>query len=394
MFNFAEITRCQRFPSGSNSTTGVLMETRLCAHAAAEYIRRHSRLERIGKAVVPIAGEFLYLNRILTIRRRHGPLVLCYHGVVPDEIAEDRQSFGNIVSLSEFSEQMSFLSRTMIPITLSALNSWLHGGSALPDNSVLVTFDDGYRNNVTHAVPILRKFEIPAVIFVTVSYIGTDRLLWPTEIYRCVLLWPSPPVPLPDGSIINVPPNDSQKRTALAKWTREFCKLLSEEQRNQYLLSLREAGFPPLTDNEMEMFSFLSWEETNRLHQMGFAVGSHTMDHCILTQIPADRLRRELEASREKLEMNLKTSCISIAYPNGGAADCSPQVLSAAAQANYELGFTTGPSGCTRHSNPLAVDRICIPGKISRLGYQSRISGLHDWLRNSLSQRLWNETLG
>jgi peptidoglycan/xylan/chitin deacetylase (PgdA/CDA1 family) len=370
------------------------METGWCAHAAAEYVRRKSRLVRLGRAVVPIAGEFLYLNRILTARRHHDPLVLCYHGVVPDEIADDPQRYGNIVSLSEFSEQMALLARTMTPISLSALNSWLYGGSALPENPVLVTFDDGYRNNVIHAAAILLKFGIPAVIFATVNHIGTERLLWPTEVYRSVLLWPSPLVPLPDGSVITAFPNDLQKRTVLAEWVREFCKTLTEERKNQYLLCLRETAFPALTPDEVEMFSFLSWEEACRLHQMGFAVGSHTMDHCILTRIPADRLRHELEVSKWQLEKNLNTSCVSIAYPNGGATDYSPQVLSAAAQANYKLGFTTGSGGCTRCTNPLVVNRICIPGKVSRLGYQSRISGLHDWLRSSLFQRSWSESSG
>jgi peptidoglycan/xylan/chitin deacetylase (PgdA/CDA1 family) len=367
------------------------METGWCAHAAAEYVRRKFRLARIGRAVVPMMGEFLYLNRILTARRRHAPLVLCYHGVVPDEVAEDPQRYGNIVSVSEFSEQMSLLSRTMTPISLPALNSWFYGGPALPANPVLVTFDDGYRNNAIHAVAILLKFGIPAVFFATVNHIGTERLLWPTEAYRSVLLWPSPQVPLPDGSVIDVSPSDLRKRMALAQWVREFCKTLSEERKNQYLLCLRETTFPALTPDEVEMFRFLSWEETCRLHQMGFAVGSHTMDHSILTRIPADRLRHELEVSKWQLEKNLGTSCVSIAYPNGSESDYSPHVLSAAARANYKLGFTTGPVGCTRCTDPLAVDRICIPGKISRIGYQSRISGLHDWLRSSLCQRLWNE---
>jgi peptidoglycan/xylan/chitin deacetylase (PgdA/CDA1 family) len=364
------------------------METGWCANAAAEYVGRRSRLARIGKTVVPMAGEFLHLNRIFTARRCHAPLVLCYHGVVPDEIAVDPQQYGNIVSISELSEQMSLLSRTMTPISLSALNSWLYEGSALPDNPVLVTFDDGYRNNVIHAAPVLLRFGIPAVIFVTVNHIGTDRLLWPTEVYRDVLLWPRPLVPLPDGSLITVPPNDLQRRIALAEWVREFCKTLFEERKIQYLLYLRETAFPALTPDEVEMFTFLSWEETCRLHQMGFAVGSHTMDHCILTRIPDDRLRGELEISKRQLEENLKTSCVSIAYPNGAATDCSEHVLSAAAHANYKLGFTTGSQGCRRCNDPLAVDRICIPGKTSLLGYQSRISGLHDWLRSSLCQSL------
>jgi peptidoglycan/xylan/chitin deacetylase (PgdA/CDA1 family) len=318
-------------------------------------------------------------------RRRHDPLILCYHGVVPDEIADDPQRYGNLVSLSKFSEQMSLLSRVMTPISLSELDSWLRGGSALPANPVLITFDDGYRNNLLHAAPTLLEFGVPAIFFVTVGHIGTDRLLWPTEIYRCILLWPSPLVPLPDGSTLTVPANDLPKRIALAGWVREFCKTIPEELKNQYLITLREAAFPTLTRSEVEMFSFLSWEETDRLCRMGFEIGSHTVGHCILTRVCADRSRCELEVSRQQVERNIRTACVTVAYPNGCASDYSPQVLSAAAQAGYKFGFTTRGGVCTRSANPLALNRICIPGKLSKPGFQSRISGLHDLLKSSFA---------
>lgn len=360
------------------------MQTRLCCTAAAEYIRRRHMLARIGKTILPMGGELLFLNRILTMRRHNDPIVLCYHGIVPDEIAEDLLQDGNSVGLSEFSEQMSLVAQTMTPICLSTLDSWLRGDSALPKNPILITFDDGYRNNLVHAAAILLKYGIPAVIFPTVGHIGTDRLLWPTEVYRSVLLWPVPLVPLPDGSVIAIPPDDLQKRRALAEWVREFCKTLSEELKGEYLLHLREATFPALTPNEKDMFSLLSWEETCRLHQMGFSIGSHTMDHCILTRIKPDDRRRELEESRQQLEKHLNTSCISLAYPNGSPADYSPRVLSDVAQAGYKLGFTINAGACTRRSDPLTLSRISIPGKLSRLAYQSRISGLHDLLRSRL----------
>jgi peptidoglycan/xylan/chitin deacetylase (PgdA/CDA1 family) len=318
-------------------------------------------------------------------RRRHDPLILCYHGIVPDEIAEDLQSYGNLVGLSEFSEQMSLIARRMTPISLSALDRWFHGGSALPANPVLITFDDGYRNNLLHAAPPLLEFGVPAVFFITVGHVGTDSLLWPTEVYRSVLLWPSPLVPLPDGSTLTVPANELQKRSALAEWTREFCKTVSEDLKSQYLMTLREAAFRPFTNDEVEMFSFLSWEEISRLHRMGFEIGSHTVDHCILTRIGADRLRLELEVSRQQIERNIKTPCISLAYPNGSASDYSPQVLSAAAQAGYQLAFTTTAGPCNRPADPLALNRICIPGKLSRAGFQSRISGLYDLVKRSFA---------
>jgi peptidoglycan/xylan/chitin deacetylase (PgdA/CDA1 family) len=362
------------------------MQVDSCCNAAAEYIRRKHTLARIGKVVLPLGGELLFLNRILTARRHNNPVVLCYHGIVPDEIANSPLRECNLVGLSEFSEQMSLIARTMTPISLSELESWHHGDSTLPRNPVLITFDDGYRNNLIHAAAVLLKYSIPAVIFSTVEYLGTDRMLWPTEVYRSILLWPSAKVPLPDGSSILIRPDDLQKRIALAEWVREFCKTLSEELKETYLLHLHEAALPVLTPNEMEMFRFLSWEETRQLHRMGFTIGSHTMNHHILTRISADHLRKELEESKQQIEKHLNTSCISLAYPNGSPEDYSPEVCSEVAQAGYKLGFTSNAGTCSRQTDPLALNRICIPGKLSRLDYQCRISGLHDLLKSPFTQ--------
>ncbi|MGH9587125.1 MAG: polysaccharide deacetylase family protein [Acidobacteriaceae bacterium] len=324
------------------------------------------------------------MNRIAARRHRHDPVVLCYHSVVPDEIAEDPYQYGCFVSESEFSEQISLLAQSMTPISLKLFQSWLYEGRSLPQNPVLVTFDDGYRNNLLHAAPILLKYGVPATFFLTAAHIGQDRILWPTEVYRAILYWPSPDVPLPDGSSITVAPNDLQKRVALAGWVRGFCKSLSEEAKDQYLARLREPSFAALTPDEAEMFGFLSWEEAAKMHDLGFDLGSHTSNHCILTRVNANRLDRELTLSREQIEGVLRMSCSSLAYPNGGSDDCSPEVFTAAHRAGYRLGFTTRPGACTRQTSPLSLNRICIPGKLSRLGFESRISGLHDLLKSSL----------
>lgn len=363
---------------------GVVQRTP-CADVASGYLRhKTTSAPAIGKTILPFAGKYLFLNQIVSMGHRHDPIVLCYHSVVPDEIAKDPLQYGCLVSESEFSEQMSLLAQAMTPISLTMFQAWLYEGSSLPRNPVLITFDDGYRNNLLRAAPILLKHGIPAVFFLTAAHLGQNRLLWPTEVYRAILYWPGSEIPLPDGSSINVAQNELQKRVALAGWARGYCKSLSEEFKNQYIERLREPAFPMLSPEEAEMFGFLSWEEAIRMQKLGFDLGSHTLEHCILTQVHSDRLHRELKSSKDQIEGVMgNCCCASLAYPNGGAEDCSPEVFAAAERAGYRLGFTTRPGPCTRESNPLALNRICIPGKLSRMAFESRISSLHGFLKNS-----------
>jgi peptidoglycan/xylan/chitin deacetylase (PgdA/CDA1 family) len=357
---------------------------RPCAEIAAESLRRTSVWRRIGKAAVPLAGRYLCLNRALRARRRKIPLIVCYHGVVPDKFADDPLNYGNVVSVSEFSEQMAMIARSMRPISLASLRDWLVGSTEMPPDSVLVTFDDGYRNNLTHAAPILTRFSIPAVFFASVGYVGSERLLWPTDIYRRVLLWPFKHVPLPDGSMLDVSPAEVPKRIALAEWAREFCKLIPDDLRTHYLRILSKAEVSVLTPAEEEMFSFLSWDELRQLHRLGFEIGSHTTDHCILSRVPACQLAVELLDSKQRIEEHLRVPCISVAYPNGSQVDYSPAVLVAAVQAGYQLGFTTNSGPCMRTGSPLTLNRVCVPGKLSGDGFQSRVSCLHDGLKHTI----------
>jgi peptidoglycan/xylan/chitin deacetylase (PgdA/CDA1 family) len=357
---------------------------RSCAEIAAENFRRPSVWRRIGKATIPLAGRYLLLNRVLRARQRKLPLILCYHGVVPDTIADDPFNYGNVISVSEFSAQMAMIARSMKPLSLASLRDWLVGSTEMPPDSILVTFDDGYRNNLAHAAPILTNFGIPAIFFVSAGYVGSDRLLWPTDIYRRVLLWPFKGVPLPDGSMLDVSPAEIPKRIALAEWAREFCKLIPDDLTRHYLRILSEAMLPVLTQEEAEMFSFLSWDELRQLHRLGFEIGSHTTDHCILTRIPAYQLATELIASKQQIEEHLRIPCLSLAYPNGSQADYSPSILFAAAQSGYQIGFTTNPGPCRRTESALTLNRVCVPGKLSGNEFQSRVSCLHDDLKQAI----------
>ena len=82
-----------------------------------------------------------------------------------------------------FRRQIEFLSRHYRPVSLQQVVNAISDGAPLPEQAALVTFDDGLRNNATVAWPILREMGVPAAIFLTVDFIGTERFLWVDELY-------------------------------------------------------------------------------------------------------------------------------------------------------------------------------------------------------------------
>jgi peptidoglycan/xylan/chitin deacetylase (PgdA/CDA1 family) len=81
--------------------------------------------------------------------------VLCYHGIVGEDRPDERFLYRNTISCRQFAVQLEFLRRHFHPISLADLIDCLQRRVLLHPRSVLVTFDDGYRNNLTNAAPLL-----------------------------------------------------------------------------------------------------------------------------------------------------------------------------------------------------------------------------------------------
>jgi peptidoglycan/xylan/chitin deacetylase (PgdA/CDA1 family) len=103
-------------------------------------------------------------------RRRSAVRILYYHSISDDPIRSS-------VSPGAFAVQMEYLARSQYCLlSLSDAVQRLASREPIPDRSVVVTLDDGFVDNYEHALPILRRSGVPATVFLTVSYIGTDRL--------------------------------------------------------------------------------------------------------------------------------------------------------------------------------------------------------------------------
>src|SRR4051794_677511 len=156
-------------------------------------------LRRLAKTAIFDACRCLGVNAISRTLLRRKLLTLCYHGVVREH-QEDAFEYGNTVSVHEFERQLDFLARNFHPLPAAEAIEWHKGALTTRGTPVLITFDDGYRNNLTLAADVLRAKGVPAIFHVSTSYIGTDRILWTDEMIHRILNWPFTSLPLPDGT--------------------------------------------------------------------------------------------------------------------------------------------------------------------------------------------------
>ena len=98
-------------------------------------------------------------------------LIIGYHCV-----KDESDSYLRPTSIADFDAQMQYLSKRYHPMSLEKVAQHIRSGEALPPRAIAVTFDDGYRDNYENAYPVLRKYEIPATIFLTTGFIGTGEI--------------------------------------------------------------------------------------------------------------------------------------------------------------------------------------------------------------------------
>ncbi len=333
-------------------------------------------VRRFAKELVYFGANSFGANTGLRHHYRDRLLVLCYHNVVSDELPLDTYRGRNSVRVSQFDRQMATVSKLFSPISGKDLQEHLETGKPLPERAVLVTFDDGYRNNLVYALDCMERHRVPAIIHITTDHVGQSKLLWPQALDEQVLAWDSDLIPAPTGTEGWAVPKSIPDRWTLAETIRKTCKALPHHQRMTYLELLAQEGPSPELSMYDELYSFLTWDEIRQISDRGFDIGSHTVSHPILSTLEPEDLEIELRDSKRTIESELNLPCPWIAYPNGGSADFSEDVNAAAQAAGYSVAFTLTERLNQAKLDSCLVDRIGVPGGLSINGFCATLHGV------------------
>jgi len=263
----------------------------------------------------------------------------------------------------EFERQMKFLRRHFEPVTMEEVSAAANGEAQLPPNAVLVSFDDGYRDNFEHALPILQRQGLKAVFFVSTSYITERRLFWweqvslfirTARVERAMLTYPvTTELDLRDD-VGKAAAMKQMNRLIKDQFALDIDRLLRD------LASACGIDWSPERERALGDAALMTWEQVRGLVDAGMAVGSHTCNHRVLQTLPPDSLDRELSASKEVLETRLGIPIDSIAYPVGRSIASRPAIVQALARAGYRVGFTAVP-GTNRFPGSSLFDLRRIP---------------------------------
>jgi peptidoglycan/xylan/chitin deacetylase (PgdA/CDA1 family) len=304
--------------------------------------------------------------------------VLNYHRIDdPHRPGFDTFKLNVSATPGEFANQMDYVKKNYNVISCQQLASFLRGEAVLPPRAAMITFDDGYYDNLSNAFPVLRERNLPAVIFLTTSFIGTDSPFYWDYVACCFHHTKMTSADLP--LIGECSWSDERSRySAMVRWM-ETIKRIPEVEKIELI---QKIGDILKVNPSAGMFAnlYLNWDQVREMSQSGLIeFGSHTVSHPILTRITPEEARIEIEDSKKRIEQEIGKPVISLAYPNGGAADFSPEVISAAKDAGIEIAFTL-LAGPTRYrsvkESPFEIRRIFLIYNDNFSRFIMKISGL------------------
>ncbi len=283
--------------------------------------------------------------------RRHGAIVLTLHRVLSERARERSGSLpGMVIGEPVFAALLEYLTKhcEIIPLATDPATK-RRARSRVP---VAVTFDDGWQDTFTTALPLLQRYRAPFTVFVCSGLAGRTRPFWPE---RVASLWFAAQAEGNGRSAITtlLPGAERGLETVV-----ECLKRFDPKRRDALLARFETAASdsgvhaqPDTADTSMD------WESVLSLARAGVSIGSHTSSHRILTRISQGEVAEELTASRRLLQEKLRTCCDLFSYPNG---DWSEEVKVSVARAGYRLGFTTKPGIWTAEADTLLIPRINI----------------------------------
>lgn len=290
--------------------------------------------------------------------------VLNYHRI-DDPDRADFDTFKPNVSArpEDFDRQMDYIARWFNVVSTRQVADWLRGGKALPPYAALITFDDGYLDNYVNAYPILRKYNFPAIIFLTTNLIESDLPFYWDLIAYCFHHTKQNQIQFPDGTR-----REWQSRAEGEKVSEDLIaslKTLKEDEKRAWVARLKDALEVDIPTGFFRNL-MVSWDQVREMHQNGIEFGGHTMNHPILTRIPLERAREEIVSSKARVEKELGEETVAFAYTNGMENDFNDDIQRVTKEAGCDLSFTllNGPSPLAEvKRKPFAIRRIFISHK-------------------------------
>jgi peptidoglycan/xylan/chitin deacetylase (PgdA/CDA1 family) len=320
-----------------------------------------------------------------------GLAVITYHGILPpgyqsvDPVLDD-----NLVSAEVFRRHIRLLKANYNVISPEEVLLWSEGKFVFPLRSVLLTCDDGLRNNLTAMLPVLEEERVRCLFFVTGASASEEPAsLWYEELFLLFLRAPAGAfkVSSTDLEISGVLEGPTQRH---ALWWNSVKRLsqLSAANRKAFLDAARarwgtgNVEMAPTNQSPAEQrFRLLNCTELKQLESAGMTIGAHSMSHPLLSHSSLEEARAEVNQSRAGLEAILGKRVWAFAYPFGDPESITPEIQAMTKEAGYALAFLNYGGGLGEDLPLYEIPRIHVTASMGLAELEAHVAGFHSALQ-------------
>lgn len=253
--------------------------------------------------------------------------------------------------------QLAYLTRHYEVLPLSRLLDCYEQRRPVPPRSVVLTFDDGFRDNLTAGLPVLQRYGVTATIFLATGCVSTGELPWPQALGFMFQHTPRGAITLDlAGRPWELDLTGAAARYRAYLRAKKYLGTRPRQERETCL-----ARWARLLEVEPPRDRMLSWTDVATLRAAGFEFGAHTVSHPWLAEIPFAEAREEMERSRADLREHLSLERPPFCFPAGS---CNAALRRLARELGFRSAFLPNPPhrvNTLDNSHPFALGRMGLP---------------------------------
>jgi peptidoglycan/xylan/chitin deacetylase (PgdA/CDA1 family) len=259
---------------------------------------------------------------------KDGIVIFLFHGVIEKQTYTVRNYTGKHIKSNNFEKYMSILATNGNPMTMNQVLHHLESGQNFLPGSFAITFDDGFENNISIARPILEKYKVPAMIYLTTDFIDNDQMSWIDGIEYAV--------------------QHTKKQQIRIAQTNKIYSLKESDEKIEFLISVRQfvknsitcnptqfskqvcmdLGFSEKLSSDDPLDKKLTWDQIKLINRNDWLIsfGGHSHTHPILSYLSHEDLCFELDTSLALLKLKADVNPIHYSYPEG-LAHCYSKIV-------------------------------------------------------------------
>ena len=319
----------------------------------------------LRRSIKFIVAFFFYYSRIFVFYKRFfikGKVtILMFH-----RVADTFFDVSLLVKRETFEECMKYIAQSYPVISMDFLSQNFDKWENIPDDSFVITLDDGWIDFHDTAYPVLSRLKVPATVYLTTGFVSSECSYWQERLNKLLLpVLANKKMFLETGNIISTPEINLKLKDLISKSDGKpiifkFIDYLKKFTDNIILKTISDLEAflkeQAIMISEDDPRSFLNWDEVNSINEPDISFGSHTVNHPILTNEQTNVIEDEICRSKEIIEKETGRRVLHFCYPNGNYNEEIRRIASE----SYKSACTTRSGFVSKNSDILSLNRIGI----------------------------------